>query len=244
MHQDILNEIDHEVLDLGLVYYKNIIKDPAKVIELVENLDSRYRKEFDVSEEKIKKQQFLKDNLQIVLQNNNTSVLPWMEWNGDHDLFCMQKFIPKVQDIPKHDVYLEEQLYISSTLFNGLEEALQHYTNNLYGPYGAQNIRSREQTMHLLKYTESGYLPPHQDQGDSTRILSALLYLNDDYEGGEIEFPNSNVRFKPEAGSVIMFPSNFLYIHQVHPITKGTRYSLPNWYHNSAKQNINTSEYI
>lgn len=244
MHQVSITELEHEVLDLGLIYYRNIIKDPGKVIDVVEELDSRYRKEFDVSDEKIKKQQFLKDNLQIVLQNNSTSVLPWMQWNGDHDLFCLQKFIPKVNDIPKHDVYFEEQTYISSTLFDGLEKVLDHYTKTLYGPYAFQNIRSREQTMHLLKYTESGYLPPHQDQGDSTRLLSALLYLNDDYEGGEIEFPNSNVRFKPEAGSVVMFPSNFLYIHQVHPITKGTRYSLPNWYHNSVKQNINTSEYI
>jgi predicted 2-oxoglutarate/Fe(II)-dependent dioxygenase YbiX len=62
--------------------------------------------------------------------------------------------------------------------------------------------------------------------------LSVLLYLNDDYEGGEIEFRQSGLKFKPEAGSVLFFPSNFLYVHEVYPVTRGPRYALPNWYHN------------
>jgi hypothetical protein len=86
--------------------------------------------------------------------------------------------------------------------------------------------------MHLLRYDETGHLPAHQDQGISSRVLSVLLYLNDDYEGGEIEFRHSGIKFKPEAGSVLFFPSNFLYVHEVYPVTRGPRYALPNWYHN------------
>ncbi len=243
MNQSKDDNLNYEILHFGLVYYKNVIQDPKKIIDLVEELDSRYKKEFDVSDEKIKKQQFLKDHLQIVLQNNSTSVLPWMHWDEDDHSLPLQKFIPKTEDIPRHDVYIEEQTYISSLLNTALERTLNHYTKEIYGPYAHKEIRSREQTMHLLKYTESGHLPAHQDQGNSTRLLSGLLYLNDDYDGGEIEFLNCNVKIKPEAGSVIMFPSNFLYAHQVNAIAKGTRYSLPVWYHNSIKQNINTSDY-
>jgi predicted 2-oxoglutarate/Fe(II)-dependent dioxygenase YbiX len=62
--------------------------------------------------------------------------------------------------------------------------------------------------------------------------LSALLYLNDDYEGGEITFPHIGFSQKPKAGSLIFFPSNFVFVHEVNAVTSGTRYALPNWYHN------------
>jgi hypothetical protein len=209
-----LLDFNVETLDLGIAYYTNVIKDPASLIKQIEELDARYEK----------------DN-----QPELTSVKPWIAWTygeGDSKLmFCWQKFIPQVEHIPANDVYREEQISISSQLFGALDKTLHHYTTELY-PFAEKNIKSREHTMHLLKYDESGHLPAHQDQGISSRVLSVLLYLNDDYEGGEIEFRHSGLKFKPKAGSVLFFPSNFLYVHEVYPVTKGPRYALPNWYHN------------
>ena len=54
---------------------------------------------------------------------------------------------------------------------------------------------------------------------------SVLLFLNDDYEGGE--FIVTDKEYKPSKGSAIVFPS-YMY-HQVTPVTRGTRYSLVNW---------------
>ena len=220
-----LQKFDYEVLSLGMVYYKNIIEDPAKLIQDIELLDKRY-----IEEKKYK-----------------TSVKPWTPWQndgGNREVFCLQKFIPQVKDILDDDAYREEQLSISSQLFGALDKTLQHYSTELY-PWAEKNIKSREQTMHLLRYDQSGHLPAHQDQGVSSRVLSVLLYLNDDYEGGEIEFRHSGIKFKPEAGSVLFFPSNFLYVHEVYPVTKGPRYALPNWYHNipfSQKRNSTGQE--
>ena len=206
---------DFEILDLGLVYYKNVVNDPQGLIKKIEELDSRYQEE--------KPLPFA------------TSVKPWVPWTygeGENKVtFNMQKFIPQVKDISKTDIYLDEQTFISNELFGALDRTLKHYSTELY-PFAEKNIKSREKTMHLLKYDKTGHLPAHQDQGISTRVLSVLLYLNDDYEGGEIEFRNSGLKFKPEAGSVLFFPSNFLYVHEVYPVTRGPRYALPNWYHN------------
>jgi predicted 2-oxoglutarate/Fe(II)-dependent dioxygenase YbiX len=83
----------------------------------------------------------------------------------------------------------------------------------------------------ILKYSKSGYLPPHQDQGVSSRVLSTVGYLNDNYDGGEINFPYVGVTIKPESGSVIFFPSNFVYVHEVRPMANGVRYAVPQWYH-------------
>lgn len=82
----------------------------------------------------------------------------------------------------------------------------------------------------LLKYRGGEYYNAHYDGGTSIgRCVSALCYLNDDYEGGEIEFVNFNVKIKPQAGMMILFPSNYAYRHIAHPITSGTKYALVTW---------------
>jgi predicted 2-oxoglutarate/Fe(II)-dependent dioxygenase YbiX len=67
---------------------------------------------------------------------------------------------------------------------------------------------------------------------DGTRrgipILTVLGALNDNYEGGELEFWEDE-KIKLKAGEALIFPSNFLYPHQVLPITKGNRYSFAVW---------------
>ena len=57
--------------------------------------------------------------------------------------------------------------------------------------------------------------------------VSALLFLNDNYKGGQ--FIISDVLYKPEQGSAIIFPSNFMFPHEVKTIKKGTRYSIVTW---------------
>lgn len=59
-------------------------------------------------------------------------------------------------------------------------------------------------------------------------ILTILGALNDDYEGGELIMWN-DTQLELKAGQVMMFPSNFLYPHEVKLVTKGTRYSYVSW---------------
>jgi len=89
-----------------------------------------------------------------------------------------------------------------------------------------------------LVYWPTGIkMEPHADniKPDKTpnscpqRDYSSICYLNDDYEGGEIEFPNFGVKIKPEPGMLILFPSNFAYAHRAHPVTKGTKYAMVTW---------------
>jgi predicted 2-oxoglutarate/Fe(II)-dependent dioxygenase YbiX len=81
-----------------------------------------------------------------------------------------------------------------------------------------------------LKYKENQEYRSHYDGNTSVgRIISALVYLNSDYDGGELEFPNFKIKIKPEPGMLILFPSNFAYSHIAHPVTLGTKYSLVTW---------------
>jgi len=67
---------------------------------------------------------------------------------------------------------------------------------------------------------------------DGTRrgipILSILGVLNDDYEGGDF-IMWKDTKIELPAGSLMIFPSNFLYPHEVKPVTKGVRYSYVSW---------------
>jgi len=56
--------------------------------------------------------------------------------------------------------------------------------------------------------------------------LSVLGYLNDDYEGGELSFGGWNYTYKPVAGDLVIFPSNYMYTHRAMPVTSGTKYAL------------------
>lgn len=57
--------------------------------------------------------------------------------------------------------------------------------------------------------------------------IAGLFYLNDDYEGGELYFPEQGIQFKPKAGSAYFFPGDMNYIHGVTEITSGIRYVCP-----------------
>lgn len=60
-------------------------------------------------------------------------------------------------------------------------------------------------------------------------VLSFIGNLNEDYEGGELVFFNGEVKLSLKTGDICMFPSCFMYPHQVYEVTKGKRYSFVTW---------------
>ena len=82
----------------------------------------------------------------------------------------------------------------------------------------------------MLRYRTGQEYKAHKDGNTiSGRSLSAILYLNDDYTGGDIEFVFHDVKIKPKAGMLILFPSNYAYAHIAHPVTSGTKYAIVTW---------------
>jgi hypothetical protein len=57
--------------------------------------------------------------------------------------------------------------------------------------------------------------------------IAGLFYVNDDYEGGELYFPNQGIQFKPKRGAAYFFPGDMNYIHGVTEIKSGIRYTVP-----------------
>lgn len=83
------------------------------------------------------------------------------------------------------------------------------------------------EAMNFIKYEKNQHFMEHHDHGYSYNcVVSMVAYPNDDYEGGELYFRLLNLKIKPRAGDLYIFPSNFMYPHQAMPVTEGTKYSI------------------
>jgi predicted 2-oxoglutarate/Fe(II)-dependent dioxygenase YbiX len=83
----------------------------------------------------------------------------------------------------------------------------------------------------LLRYKEGQFYTQHTDSFKARpRAVSCSFALNDDYEGGEWGFFDREMVIKAPKGSAVLFPSNFMYPHEIMPVTKGTRYSVITWF--------------
>lgn len=83
----------------------------------------------------------------------------------------------------------------------------------------------------LLRYKEGQFYTTHTDSFKAKpRAVSCSFILNDDYEGGEFAFFDRELIYNLKKGSCIMFPSNFMYPHEIMPVTSGTRYSIVTWF--------------
>ena len=86
----------------------------------------------------------------------------------------------------------------------------------------------------INRYKKGGFMSEHVDNIHHSHgqkwgypHVSALLYINDDYEGGE--FVVAEKEIKPNKGSAVIFPSNFMYPHRANEVKSGIRWSIVAW---------------
>lgn len=83
------------------------------------------------------------------------------------------------------------------------------------------------EAFNFVKYDgEGSHFNIHADHGPAYNCtVSAVVYINDDYEGGELKFPRlDNLVYKPKVGDIVLCPSNYIYEHASLPIKSGTKY--------------------
>lgn len=114
---------------------------------------------------------------------------------------------------------------LDNLLFSSVESAIKKYVEKF--PASIQ----QDSGYQLLRYKEGQFYAQHVDSfKEAHRTISCSFSLNDDYEGGEFSFFDRELNYKLKKGSVLMFPSNFLYPHEVTPVISGVRYSIATWF--------------
>jgi murein DD-endopeptidase MepM/ murein hydrolase activator NlpD len=86
----------------------------------------------------------------------------------------------------------------------------------------------------IVKWRPGNVQAPHADKEllDGTPVdyqsdVSSLFYWNDNYEGGEIYFPNQGIQLKAKPGTVVIFPGDRFYAHGVTEVLSGERFTTP-----------------
>jgi hypothetical protein len=121
---------------------------------------------------------------------------------------------------------------ISSNIRNIFYESVKHYVD-----YFKTSV-VQDEGLQALKYE------PHEEYGyhvdgdwQMYRTVSALIYLNPHkYEGGSTHFKYFDLSVKPESPAIVLFPSNYLYLHAATPVIKGRKYVIASWLSDRPKE--------
>jgi len=161
----------------------------------------------------------------------------------------INKIIPLINHKAKENLFIEKGLDKNIRNVKGYHLNFSTPTNLFYWNYIKKEIErlylmykakfnkmdsGRIDQIDLLKYSVGGGYKIHTDHStDSPRHLSIIMNLNDEYQGGDLIFTDQKEkeikRLKLDKGSIIFFPSSFMYPHGIQPIMKGTRYSIVAW---------------
>lgn len=86
-------------------------------------------------------------------------------------------------------------------------------------------ITGTEQQPHADKQLNDGSPNPFPDYD-----LNSLIYYNDEFDGGELYYPQHDIEIKPEPGLAVAHPGDIHFLHGVRPITSGERWTTPSFY--------------
>jgi hypothetical protein len=197
--------LEFEEIAPGIMVYKNINVNNINIIEYLESLvlegDVQWLDAYVKTADGsgINKDQRDTKTLAIPYQFNDDGTIPE----------AMKHLkIPQLSIIIKNIIDPAEKHYFSTY-------GIHYYNHDLFT---------------ILKYGIGQKFINHiDDHPDFHRRVSTVYYLNDDYEGGEINFPRFGVSYKPAANELLVFPSTYVYNHSVSPVISGTRYAIVSW---------------
>jgi hypothetical protein len=92
----------------------------------------------------------------------------------------------------------------------------------------------------ILRYDPGGHYAVHNDSEvwdkktgawrlGEDRQYSVLIYLNREFAGGAVNFPELEFTVHPRPGLLLAFPSDHRYAHAALPVESGTRYVIVSW---------------
>lgn len=124
---------------------------------------------------------------------------------------------------PLSAIYGEKIMHTASETFG---RTLVHRLTPYYKKFEVGSDHSPHADCEAQHYGEVEFMPKYKPSEFNTPVLievAANLYLTDDFDGGELYFPNRDLVIKPKARQLILFPGGHEYIHGVKEVTRGNR---------------------
>jgi hypothetical protein len=212
-------DIDYSTLLDNVVVYSNVLKDYPEYLEKIKSIS------FD----------------------------KWNDWNGcgyylplESSLYIGNPINYKseaISETAENELYAEI-LTINNEIFGKTTNHFIKLTNYklpnwrnssaslcCYFPF---KNRNNKQTGLVLPF-HTDFVQHEKNEPGIKHGITANLYINDDYVGGEILFLDKTtkeiVKYKPKAGDMVVFPSQDPYYHAVNEISEGHKYFIRNFWH-------------
>ena len=223
-----MTEVKYEKLYPKIYLYKDLIPNPEILVQM------------------------LKDS-----ENNPGSSKVFMDWIPWHifGTYLNQTPIPElliqnISESEKDEKFNNEYKY-AKIIWDAFHTATSHFLNEhnvtkgddwiVMGPsysryFHDDSLDSYENVM--VHHTD--FVRIEADMPGNKFVLTCTMYLNDDYEGGDIDFiiKNDHIPYKPKAGDVLVFPSGHpdilsegqTYLHGVKKVQKVDKYLIRCFY--------------
>lgn len=179
---------------------------------------------------------------------SSIAISPWEIWgagdNSDHaygEVKYMRKHLVEEESDPQTR---DDAEYVINTLIKSMADCAKTYAE-IYNidqeslDYALHALNMEGTKYGINKYYENMYMGPHVDWNEmnSDITYTIVVYLNDDYEEGELFFvdPKIDLKIKPKKGSIVMFPSVQPYLHQSCNIPSGRKMLITHHWKNDSK---------
>jgi hypothetical protein len=165
------------------------------------------------------------DRLEQTIGHSTTAPFMWMEaLVGDAQKMPEYRDCVDCKMGESHIRHLPPQFSELKNIYNDTVERLVKCLQDYESRY---NIRmDYMEAINYVRYGTGQHFAVHTDHGFSYNCtVSSVMYLNDDYEGGELWFPFLDYTYTPSYGDIVFFPSTYIYAHASKPVTSGVKYA-------------------
>lgn len=210
-----MNKLEHVEIYPKVDVYRNVLKNPEQMYKVMSD-----------SEKTSEGKYFLKAwdpwaHFGTYTQKKDMrEILP--EQMSDEMFIKEKAFVEEVEDaytkvlmdyIERHGIELPDGWRFSGCSYSKYNPQINTLDNNMTMQYHTDHITSQK------------------DMPGDKFFITCTMYINDDYEGGDIEFfmDNTLINHKPVAGDILVFPSTEPYYHGVKTIEKKEKFFVRNF---------------
>ena len=154
-------------------------------------------------------------------------------------------------ELKKNDYWSGRTLHYNSISDSGVQNIIMQTI--LYGHKDLQSLQEESKEIYcehlsIARWPKDYELLPHADAENPPefpkhpypwRDFAMITFLNNNFDGGLLYFPNQKIEIVPKPGYTIIFPGTLEYLHGVTKILSGTRYTIASfWTYSPDKSSI------
>lgn len=211
---DDFKDLEFDEIYPNVIVYRNMLANPQKSYEIIKKSEASSSGKY-----------FLK---------------PWTQW-AQFGTYTQIKWGEELNDAEAGEMFNDEKEF-HEELKIAYDKAASHYrahtglefpedarySGNSYCKY-FDEIDTLSNNMTMQYHTD--YIISQRDMPGDKFHTTMTFYINDDYDGGDLEFyiDNNIINHKPKAGDLVVFPSTDPYYHGVKKIYNGNKYFVRNF---------------